>query len=102
MPESEKSLDLKLHSPAGVEPIIFHWPLTSGSGAVSEAWHGGLPVPLVVAYSSSYSLFLSVTHTLVFSLRPAFHLPLIGYLLLAQSLFVLFVLVPSIAVICLS
>ncbi|XP_042876076.1 histone-lysine N-methyltransferase, H3 lysine-79 specific-like isoform X5 [Penaeus japonicus] len=33
MPESEKSLDLKLHSPAGVEPIIFHWPLTSGSGA---------------------------------------------------------------------
>ncbi|XP_069960918.1 histone-lysine N-methyltransferase, H3 lysine-79 specific isoform X3 [Cherax quadricarinatus] len=33
MPESEKSLELKLHSPAGVEAIIFHWPLTSGSGA---------------------------------------------------------------------
>ncbi|XP_064120922.1 histone-lysine N-methyltransferase, H3 lysine-79 specific-like isoform X5 [Macrobrachium nipponense] len=33
MPESEKSLDLKLHSPAGVDPIVYHWPLTSGSGA---------------------------------------------------------------------
>lgn len=33
MPESEKTLDLKLHSPAGVEPIVYHWPLTSGSGA---------------------------------------------------------------------
>ncbi|XP_071522598.1 histone-lysine N-methyltransferase, H3 lysine-79 specific isoform X2 [Panulirus ornatus] len=33
MPESEKPLDLKLHSPAGVEAITFQWPLTSGSGS---------------------------------------------------------------------
>ncbi|XP_076042508.1 DOT1 like histone lysine methyltransferase grappa [Oratosquilla oratoria] len=32
MPESEK-YELKLHSPSGVEPIVFHWPLTSGYGA---------------------------------------------------------------------
>ncbi|XP_034942950.1 histone-lysine N-methyltransferase, H3 lysine-79 specific isoform X2 [Chelonus insularis] len=25
--------ELRLHSPAGAEPIIYHWPLTSGSGA---------------------------------------------------------------------
>lgn len=28
-------MELRLHSPAGAEPIVYQWPLTSGSGSVS-------------------------------------------------------------------
>lgn len=30
------ALELKLHSPAGAEPAVYQWPLTSGRGAVSS------------------------------------------------------------------
>lgn len=29
-------LELRLHSPAGAEPIVYQWPLTSGSGNVNN------------------------------------------------------------------
>lgn len=29
------NMELRLHSPAGADPIVYHWPLTSGSGNVS-------------------------------------------------------------------
>lgn len=29
-------MELRLHSPAGAEPIVYQWPLTSGSGSVSS------------------------------------------------------------------
>jgi hypothetical protein len=29
------ALELRLHSPAGTEPNVYKWPLTSGRGAVS-------------------------------------------------------------------
>lgn len=31
------ALELRLHSPAGAEPNVYKWPLTSGRGAVSFA-----------------------------------------------------------------
>ena len=33
--EMAADLVLKLHSPAGAEPDIYKWPLTSGCGSVS-------------------------------------------------------------------
>lgn len=33
---SSRKMELRLHSPAGAEPIVYQWPLTSGSGSVSE------------------------------------------------------------------
>ena len=35
MPESDKSLELRLHSPAGLGPINFPWPLATAGGTVS-------------------------------------------------------------------
>lgn len=103
MPESEKSLDLKLHSPAGVEPIIFHWPLTSGSGAVSGglAWRFAGPScgRLFLLLVFSIPLRHTFSHVLSSSLFPC---PSCLLFSLAQSLIVLFVLVPSIPFICLT
>lgn len=30
------ALELRLHSPAGAEPVVYQWPLTSGTGSVSS------------------------------------------------------------------
>lgn len=30
------ALELRLHSPAGAEPVMYQWPLTSGTGSVSS------------------------------------------------------------------
>lgn len=34
-------MELKLHSPAGAEPVLYTWPLTSGRGYVS---YFGIPL----------------------------------------------------------
>ena len=33
------TMELKLHSPAGTEPAVYKWPLTSGRGAVTYILH---------------------------------------------------------------
>jgi hypothetical protein len=30
------ALELRLHSPAGAEPVVYQWPLTYGTGSVSS------------------------------------------------------------------
>lgn len=32
----EMALELRLHSPAGAEPVVYQWPLTSGTGSVGS------------------------------------------------------------------
>ena len=38
------ALELRLHSPAGAEPNVYKWPLTSGRGAVSLHCHQLHPI----------------------------------------------------------
>lgn len=42
------ALELRLHSPAGTEPNIYKWPLTSGRGAVSRCYC--VPLLLLVTF----------------------------------------------------
>lgn len=35
--DSMCALELKLHSPAGAEPVLYTWPLTSGRGNVRSS-----------------------------------------------------------------
>ena len=44
-------MELRLHSPAGAEPIVYQWPLTSGSGSVSDSFSFFFP-PFRVAMAS--------------------------------------------------
>lgn len=38
-------MELKLHSPAGAEPVLYTWPLTSGRGYVS---YFGIPLKYLI------------------------------------------------------
>ena len=33
----QMALELRLHSPAGAEAVVYQWPLTTGTGSVSSS-----------------------------------------------------------------